>query len=300
MTESVEQSSLTESVEQSSLTESVEQSSLTESANTTPKRPDWLVPGYPELKGLVGEAAVNGQVVNYPAVARTRVDAPIMNQAISLVSFMLFKEPKKLRNGKLVYGYLKNRGNYPDEDSAINASHKIIREQDSKFKILLAPVGHFLPITEEDGFCKETIDVRTSDEEKHLQDLAMKEKMKEADRIKREIKEREDELKNDGDIYDDPTSLTYYSMRRVTEMKLCEEMARLKNQMDSVTSTHISVLKELKRLERDNPSYNGEWVDRYNEERRKSGIPDYIPAEAELRAYESYTFSDGELEEEEK
>jgi len=261
------------------------------------KRPEWLVPGYPPLTGTVGEAAVQGQVVRYPQVVRTRVDPIILGQTTGLVSFMLFKEPRKLSTGKPVYGYVKLRGNFPDADAAVDGSHKLVREVDSKFPVRIAPVGHWLPITEEDGFCRERIDVRTSEEERHIQDLAMREKMKETERIKQELKDREEEVKA-GDIYDDPTSLTFYAMRRVTEMKLCEEEERLKRQMKSLTVTHTKVLKELKRLERDHSEYTSQWVDRYNEERRKSGIPDYVPSEAQMRVYENTTFTEEELKEE--
>lgn len=257
-------------------------------------RPDWLVPGYPALEGDVGSAAVNGQLVHYPQVVRQQQDPPILNQTMGLVSFMLFKEPQMLK-GKPVYGYVKIRGNHASEDAAMNGAHDIIKKVDSKFRVLLAPVGHWLPITESDSVVKESVDVRTADEEKHLRDLAMREKRAENERIQREIREREDELKNGGDIYDDPTSLKYYAMKRVTEGKLREEIHRIQLRLDSIQSKHREVALELRRLEVTKPTYNEEWVECYNIERRKAGILDYVPNEKEVEAYNAMTFTEEEL-----
>jgi len=245
------------------------------------KAPEWLVPLYPPLKGddAVGKAAVEGQMVHYPKVVRTMTDPPLVGQRLSCVSFMLFKEPKKLSNGVPVYGYIKMRGNWADESQATFEASKIIKEVDSKYQVRVAPTGAWVPITDEQAFIKDVIEVRTSKEQILLHDEAAKEKMAEERRIKNEIREREEELKNDGDIYDDPTSLTYYSMRRVTEKTLIESRDRQINQLESTHQILYKVRKELKKLEIDHPDYIDKWIDRYNEERHKAGIPDFVPSE---------------------
>ncbi len=269
---------------------------------TEKKTPEWLVPNYPSLKGddAVGQAAVNGQIVAYPNVVRTMVDSPISGQKISGMSFMLFNEPRKLRNGKYVYGYIKNRGNWADENQAKFEASKIIREVDSKYQIRLAPTGAWVPITDEDAFTKETLDVRMKEDEIHIRDQAVKEKESEQRRMAREIREREEELRNEGDIYDDTTSLTYYSMRRVTELRLRETIDHQLRQIESIRKTLRKVQKELKRLEIDNGDYKNEWLNCYNVERRKTGIPDYVPSEEQLREYEDACFETLDDSEEEQ
>jgi len=253
-------------------------------------RPPWLVPGYPPLKGddLVGKAAVEGQLVYYPKVVRSQIDEPINNQTIGCVSLMLFNEPKKMRNGKPVYGFFKLRGNWANHEQMLHESSKIIRTVDSKYKIRAAPVGHWLPIVEEDALCKELIDVKTNKEQITLRNQAAIEKREEQKNLMREIREREEELKS-GDIYDDPKSLTYYSMRRVTEMKLVEARDKLKVQLETMKGTLQKVRIELKKLELEHAEYKDQWIDRYNEERKKGGLPDFIPAEDLFDEYEGET-----------
>lgn len=257
------------------------------------KIPDWFVPDYPELKGTdnVGKAAVEGQVMAYPKVVRSQTDPAILNQEVGNISFMLFKEPRKLRTGKPVYGFFKLRGNWPNETDAKRQAAKIIREIDSKYPVLLAPVGHWLPITEENAIAKDMLDVRMKDDEIQLRDQAVKDKQEEERRIMREIREREDELKS-GDIYDDPTSLTYYSMRRVTEMKLVEARDAQRKQIASIEEKIDMVRRELKTLEKDHPQYGDEWLDCYNAERRKVGIPDFNPGEDTFREYNEYVLEE--------
>jgi len=255
--------------------------------NKSPKSAKWLVPTYPPLRGddTVGNAAVEGQLIHYPKVVRTMTDPPLVGQRLSCISFMLFKESRKLSNGVPVYGYVKMRGNWADESQAIFEASKIIKEVDSKYQIRVAPTGAWVPITDEQAFVKDQIDVQTNKEEILLRGEAAKEKMAEEKRVKREIREREEELKNEGDIYDDQTSLTYYSMRRVTEKTLLESYQRQINQLESTKKILMKVQRELKKLELDNSEYTELWVDRYNEERRKAGIPDYVPSEQEENAH---------------
>lgn len=245
-----------------------------------------IIPDYPPLKSndLVGRATVEGQLIPYPKIIRTMTDPPVMNQSVGNISFMLFNEPKKTKSGKPIYGFCKLRGNWNGEQQATFEASKIIREVDSKHPIKLAPVGVWVPITEDEDSSKEKIDVRMKEEEIQLRDEAVKEKEAENRRIQREIQERAEELKK-GDIYDDPTSLTYYSMRMVTELRLIEEKERQMRQLASVEDNIRKVQEELARLEAKHPSYKDDWIERYNEERRKSGIPDFCPSEGFLDAH---------------
>jgi hypothetical protein len=252
--------------------------------------PEWLSEEWSVLSNdSIGKAAVNGQLVAYPKVVRTQTDPPIPNQTLCNTSFMLFAEPKKLKSGKLLYGFVKNRGNWPDEMSARRSATNIIKEVDSRFQIRMAPVGSWLPITDDDGFVQELIDVKMSDDEKHLRDEAAKEKQSKDRQIMRELREREEEVKSGGDIYDDPTSLKYYSMRRVTEIRLIETRERHVKELKELAGTLKRVMTETKTLERSHPEYLEEWLECYNVERRKSGIPDYIPGEDHIREHDVFS-----------
>ena len=227
------------------------------------------------------------------------VDPPIQGQHLGLLSFMIFKEPRNLRNGMPVYGFVKLRGNWSDYSQAKFEASKIIREVDSKYVIRITQMGAWVPITEEDAFVKEKLDVKMRKGEISLRDEAVKENEAECRRIQREIREREEDVKA-GDIYDDPTSLRFYSMRRVTELRLMDTRVNLIRQLNSYKMILRKVQKETKRLERDHPEYIDQWIDCYNKERRKAGIPDYVPSEEQEREHTETTFNNLEDSDEEK
>jgi len=253
------------------------------------KRNPWCVPDYPPLKcdDAVGQAAVNGQLVHYPKVVRSMDDMAPPNQMFSALSFMLFKEPRKLRSGKPVYGYVKTRGTFSTKDQATNELSKLIREQDSKFVVNVVSTGSWVPITEDTTGTRETVEVRTSDDADSMRAEAMKEKEETTKRQIREIKEREEELKTAGDIYDDPESLRYFTMKMVTHNMLIERRNILRDQIKSVEENIEKTQHELFDISSFHTEYEDEWIDCYNAERRKGGLPDFVPSQKEMDEYEA-------------
>lgn len=253
----------------------------------TPKQPEWLIEGYPKLEGNAEKEAVRSQTIKYPMVVRQMDDPPIPNQMFANISFMFFDEPKTLSSGKKVYGFCKVRGVWPTEQSATNDCKRLIREVDSRFQIRIAPVGAWVPLTNENAFCRDLLDVGSSvsQMEINLRNDAIKEKESEQRRIINELKEREQEV-TDEDIYDDKSTLRYYSMRRVTEMRLSEAVQINRMKLNKILKNQLKVRAELKHLEKDFPEYPSQWVDCYNIERRKAGIFEYVPGEDEFTEYE--------------
>jgi len=247
--------------------------------------PDWYDPEYPPLKGSVGQAAVKGQTVSYPMVVRSNFDPTVIGQQVGLVSFIFFKEPQiDKTSGKPIYGFFKLRGNYPDIDTAKKNAANLIRDHDSKYRIRTGPVGYWLPITEADGPGTDMTDVRMREDEVHLRDQAAKDAQNEEGRVMKELEDRKEQLKKD--IYDDPTSLDYYTMKRVTDLRLQEMYDVEKNRLIEIEQKLEVVRKELKKLEGANPKYRDGWVDNYNEGRKKVGMPLYVPSEKHLTNYE--------------
>lgn len=250
--------------------------------------PSWFDLGYPLLsdKDDVGKAAVEGQVIEYPQVVRSNEDPPISGQAFGNLSFMLFKEPRMFR-GKPIYGYVKLRGNHNDDKSARFDAYRIIRTVDSKFQIRIAKVGVWVPITENDSVVQELYDVRENTEEKHIRDEAVKEREAEQRRLAREIKEAEEALKTKGDIYDKPESLEFYTMKRVTEMRLVESADAYKRKLEDINKLISETHVFLRTLEQNYPQYADEWLECYNAERRKTSLPDFVPNSTQFDQYDA-------------
>lgn len=252
------------------------------------KKVDWMVPGYPVLSGEVGTAAVQGKIVSFPQVVRSNKDFPVPQQSMGMISFQFFDEPKKLASGRSVYGFFKLRGNYSDENMCKTKATDIICNQDSRNKIKIAEVGAWLPITDEEGggIVKETVNVNVdASEQDKLREAAILEERKKAERVVREIRDREEEVKNGKDYNDEPDSLDYYTMKRVTWLRLEEQLELLKSQIVSIETKRTDTRALLAGMEKDHPDYSANWIENYNVERRKAGIPDYIPSEKQEGLY---------------
>ena len=257
-----------------------------------PKKPEWLIGDYPPLTGKIGDEAVRSQTIKFPKVVRQMDDPPIANQMYGNLSFMFFDDPKTLSTGKKVYGFCKVRGVWPTETTATEDSKRIIREVDSRFQIRIAPIGAWVPLTNENAFCRDLLDVTSKDDDMNqLRSEAVKQKEGEQRRIMRELKEREEDVRTE-DIYDDTTTLKYYAMKRVTEMRLTEACEINRKKLEKIEHNQLKIRIELKRLEQRNPQYTDEWVECYNQEREKSGIFAYVPGEDEFDEYEKITLED--------
>lgn len=258
------------------------------------KKPGWYVPDYPALSNdLVGQAAVNGQLVKYPQIVRSNIDPPLIGQKNGLISFMLFNEPKMNENGKPVFGYFKIRGTQQTDEQSIMQSSRIIKEVDSKFKVLIAPVGHWLPISEDEFRVKEKITVKMEENETVLHGEAEKEAARKARKYKRELEERVQRLKDEEDekeksVGDDPDSLDRYVMRRVTEMSLTEAREVEIKKLEDICKNIEKTRTELAKLERAHPEYREQWLDTYNEARAKVKIPPLRPREGHFDEYEKW------------
>ncbi len=112
------------------------------------ENPSWFVPDYPPLgDDDVGRAAVEGQIVSYPAVVRSSVDPVSPGAASCAISYMLLDTPRVYK-GFPIYGYVKVRGVAESKETMKVRAKKIVKEVDSKFLIRIGDTGTWLPITE--------------------------------------------------------------------------------------------------------------------------------------------------------
>lgn len=247
----------------------------------------WLVPDYPPLTGDVGKAAVNGQILYYPKVVRSQADEPIENQGRGLLSCMILKEPRQTKEGKRIVGFIKLRGNWADDNQATSRASKIVREQDSKYPVRVAHVGHWIPLVDDEAMAQKNINVNVDEsaDEEAAKRKAMEDEEEKRKRIVREMKEREEEIKNAPDHNEDASSLNHYTMKMVVWLRLQETIALERKKLKDLESKLTGVRTTLGELDDKHPGYADQWVDNYNVERRKAGIPDHIPSQADMEEY---------------
>lgn len=254
----------------------------------------------PSRKPLTDEQldqAGKALIYKYPASIQTNADPPINGQLYANISFLLFPPDKifMTKFGKPVYGYVKVRGVWPDSNSAYADARRIVKEVDSVYRIGNgARVGMWIPISEDTDFIAEQIDVEDESTAVQLRSEAQIEKQKQ---IRQEKKNEEERLKElqENDIHDTPESVEFYAMRRVTEAKLTDTIAEFENKIKEMKEKRFKVWREMRYLERLNPSHITEWVDVYNVERRAVGIPDYVMSETQYAEYDAYHPTDEDL-----
>lgn len=228
-------------------------------------------------------AAVKDLVLQYPVRVLKDIDPEITGQRFCILSFMMVK-PQKLKDGNTIIGYIKCRGTAENEKEATQTATNIIRKVDSKNKNLIAKTGAWYPITNSLLVVDDVLDVTDKKEDRSIYDEVAKQKQAEAAQVKRELEERAQEAKA-SDIYDDPKSLRYYSMKRVTELKLADEIQAREKQLIEYRGTLTKVRRELKTLEVEHTDYRSKWVECYNQERRKTKLADFIYDKEEEETY---------------
>jgi hypothetical protein len=264
--------------------------------------PDWKIPGYPELKGNVGQAAVNGQIVYYPQVVRSDTDTPVDRQAFGMVTLNLLPEPREVTVGNTktkIYGFLKLRGNWADVDQCTAKAAAIVREQDSKNFTRIAHVGYWLPICDSECLSKEVVSVGAADEpedQRRAREKLSRKKHAEQAKYEKEIRDREEEIKNAPDHNDDPLSIDYYTMKRVLAVRLDEQISQFQKKLDGLTAARDMNNNLVYALDQLVPNHQNSWIDNYNKEARNAGVADFVEPEATVQQHATFVSTPEALE----
>jgi len=243
----------------------------------------WIQPGFPPLsRDLIGQAAINGQIIEYPRISRQKSDPPIPSQSFGCYGLKLFSSPRKLSNGKSVYGFIKLRGCFPDQYVSRSKMENIVLDVDSYNLNFIGPVGEWLPITEETSFCREVMNVEKVDEIKKTERKLEEDKNKTRERILQEMREREKELLEKPDPNDNENGLDFYTMKKVTLLSLEQEQKKLLTQtLPNIQEKILFISKKIEELDNSHPQHKKMWIDNWNKERVKAGIPPYTEPEVD-------------------
>ena len=115
-----------------------------------------------ELKKALENLQKTALISDEFSVRETRIiDKPIQGQKYCLCSFIPSSSAKPDKDD--VYGMLKIRGTYNTIDECDSASIDIVRNTDSYNKIIYGQVGHPIPITLNDKYDKDCINIDVSE-----------------------------------------------------------------------------------------------------------------------------------------
>lgn len=208
---------------------------------------------------------------SFPKVTRgLKNDPPISGQSIVNVSFYPLETPE---HG--VYGFLRIRGVWPDEELAKKSAEKIIKEHDSTSVIFNAPVGTLIPFTTDTRFAADVDDVEVenihNEYEKKLREKIIQQNIEKEKKFARELEERKKTALEEGCQDDDPTSLSFYTKKRVARMQVKEYIKEYFERIESMRKSEEKLAKEITELDEKFGDYKDRWLELYNEERKKMG-----------------------------
>lgn len=228
-------------------------------------------------------------LISYPIFVRGKCDPDIPSQQYGLISYRLFETPQELNSKDKVYGFFNMRGTYRTYKEAEEKSIGIVKFHDSKHSIKIAKIGNWHPITESISYVdpEHVVDIKP---EKTLDDMDEKQRKDSEEtrkKIMKEIHDKEENMKNE-DIYDDPNSIKYYTMKTVTEIALTDHINYLRCQLKEYESKRKDVWNEMNKLENNNAKYKDMWLDTYNDKRKESGIGKFEVKDGQFDEYIKY------------
>nr|QBK87212.1 MAG: uncharacterized protein LCMAC201_01140 [Marseillevirus LCMAC201] len=219
-----------------------------------------------QLTDLQTQAAAKELIVRFPKVERLPVDPPIAGQNIGLFSFRFLPKPV---NG--IYGFLKFRGAFSNEPEWVAHAKNIIRTIDSKHLLWPYQQGRWMPITTNEDFAQETLEVAQQEEIANIYNQKETDEQRKQAQSVREVKARERKLMDESlRTEPDNSSLDYYAQQVMKVQQLeswLEEMRKRKRDMLKALNAGRD---EIKRVDQSNPEY----VDQVDERIRsiKEGI----------------------------
>ena len=219
------------------------------------------------------EAAFKELVVKFPRVERLPVDPPIAGQNTGLFSFKLLPKPV---NG--VYGFLKFRGAFANDAEYEAHAKNIIRTIDSKHHLWPYPQGRWLPITTNEDFVKDVLEVSQQEELANIYNQRETEEQKKKAQQVREIKSRERKLMEEIQRTEpDKASLDYYAQQVMKVQQLESWLEMMRTRKRQMIKALRAGQEEIDRVEKESPEYKDQVDEKIKSIKESAGIDAEAP-----------------------
>lgn len=190
-------------------------------------------------------------VVKFPKIERLPVDPPLAGQNVGLFSFKFLPKPV---NG--VYGFLKFRGAFASQPEWESHAKSIIRTVDSKHHIWPYQQGRWMPITTNEEFAQETLEVSQQEEIVNIYNQRESDEQKREAQSVREVKSRERQLMTEAQKKElDKTTLDYYAQQVMKVQQLQTWLEQMRKRKRDMLKALKSGREEMQRVENEHPEY---------------------------------------------
>ena len=212
-------------------------------------------------------------ILNYPKLERMYADPVLMNQKISLVSFIPAKGARADKDG--IYGMMKVRGTFATEDEANVRAEYLIKNVDSYHKIYHTFTGRPFPATCSSKFSHATTEIDIRNKIKNVVSDDVKRQKDEENKVINEIKDRETQLleqseKNKNNEPEDP--LETYTTQKVKMAQLVWTFNENRKRLDDLKKIIIKTREEIVETETDHPDYREKYMEKYTKAREDAGL----------------------------
>lgn len=226
-----------------------------------------------ELTDEQTEAAFKELVVRFPKVERLPVDPPVAGQNYGLFSFKFLPKPV---NG--VYGFLKFRGAFATQHEWESHAKNIIRTVDSKHHLWPYQQGRWMPITTNEEFAQETLEVSQQEEISNIYNQRETDEQKQQAAAVREIKSRERKLMEEARRKElDKSTLEYYAQQVMKVQQLESWLEQMRKRKRDMLKALQAGNDEIKRLNGEHPEYTDLVDDKIKEIKKEIGLDEDTP-----------------------
>ena len=247
---------------------------------------------YEELTGADLSAAKKDKCLYYKARETVYADPPHKNQLFALFSWQPSSGCTPDKNG--VYGMLKIRGTYEDENEMNKRAEYLVAHCDSFNRIYHAKNGVPVPLTLKDEYSKEIKFVRQREEDNDIIHSSVEDDKKRDEDIQKELDSRVDKIKQEEKEGTVVESIDEYIQAKVKIAFNMNAIDTLKNQLGQSQNILRKASKLVQELEEANPEFQEQFMDRFNNARRSIGVK--IEDDPDLKQIEYMNYTDEDLQ----
>ena len=209
----------------------------------------------------------------FPKVEKFYADPVVHGQVYSLVSFVPSRGATPDKDG--VFGMLKVRGTFATEDEAMLRAEYLVRNVDSYHSIYHTYVGRPFPLAATNKYISDTVEIDIKKKVTEETSAQIRQKRDAERQTIKEIEEKEKELLADVEKKQEEIDpVDNYTELRVKKAQLSWTYLETLKKMNEMKANIIKAREELAQMDIDHPECRAEYMTRYKDARKKSGLPE--------------------------
>jgi hypothetical protein len=226
-----------------------------------------------DVKEAMAENNVNVFTRRFPKIEKFYADPVIHGQVYSLVSFVPSRGATPDKDG--VFGMLKVRGTFASEDEAMLRAEYLVRNVDSYHSIYHTYVGRPFPLAATNKYISDTVEIDIKKKVTEETSAQIRQKRDAERQTIKEIEDKEQELLSDvAKKPEDIDPVDTYTELRVKKAQLSWTYLETLKKMNEMKANIIKAREELVKMDADHPECRADYMTRYKDARKKSGLPE--------------------------